>query len=73
MHKPDPSRLRHICNTIKAALLGPPMLAFLPALTLAMFWMGGEPALLVGALGVANPIRRLGGFGGGDRGLAGST
>lgn len=31
-------------------LLGPPVLAFLPAVTLAAYWLGGERALLVAAL-----------------------
>ena len=31
-------------------LLGPPVLAFLPAATLAAYWLGGERALLLAAL-----------------------
>lgn len=34
----------------KAILNGPPMLALLPAITLAAYWLGGEIALLVTAL-----------------------
>lgn len=33
-------------------VLGPPILAFLPALTLATFWLGGEIALLILAIGL---------------------
>lgn len=33
-------------------LTGPPILAFLPALTLGAFWLGGEFALLMAALGL---------------------
>lgn len=33
-------------------LIGPPILAFLPALTLGAFWMGGEFALIMTSLGL---------------------
>ncbi len=33
-------------------LLGPPILAFLPALSLGAFWLGGEEALLFASLGL---------------------
>ncbi|MBY6067995.1 bifunctional diguanylate cyclase/phosphodiesterase [Leisingera aquaemixtae] len=52
-------RLRHFLAT---ALVGPPMLAFLPALTLATFWLGGETALLAVALGLPVLIAAAGGF-----------
>lgn len=35
-----------------AIVTGPPILAFLPALTLAAYWAAGEPALIVVALGL---------------------
>ncbi len=41
-----------IRKALTPILLGPPMLAFLPALTLATYWMGGEVALLIAALGL---------------------
>lgn len=63
MHKPDLSRLRQIRNIIAPVLMGPPMLAFLPALTLAMFWVGGEAALLIGALVLPILFASFGGFG----------
>jgi diguanylate cyclase (GGDEF)-like protein len=37
---------------LAAILFGPPMLAFLPALTLGAFWIGGEAALVAVALGL---------------------
>jgi len=42
--------LRRIRSFLRAQLLGPQILAFLPALTLAAYWVGGETALLVMAL-----------------------
>lgn len=49
MPRPDdaPTRLRMALGTA----LGPPqILAFIPALTLGAFWLGGEPALIATAL-----------------------
>lgn len=63
MHKPDPGRLRQLRNKIAPVLMGPPVLAFLPALTLAMFWLGGEQALLIAALGLPLLFALAGGFG----------
>ena len=63
MHKPDPGRLRQLRNKIAPVLMGPPVLAFLPALTLAMFWLGGEQALLIAALGLPVLFALAGGFG----------
>ncbi|MCV6585474.1 MAG: bifunctional diguanylate cyclase/phosphodiesterase [Marinibacterium sp.] len=40
---------RSLCTRL---LTGPPALAFLPALTLAGYWVGGEQALMVLALGL---------------------
>ncbi|MGR3617017.1 MAG: putative bifunctional diguanylate cyclase/phosphodiesterase [Paracoccaceae bacterium] len=37
---------------LKALLLAPPMLAFLPALTLGAFWFGGEETLIAVSLGL---------------------
>ncbi|MEP2784777.1 MAG: GGDEF domain-containing phosphodiesterase [Pseudoruegeria sp.] len=37
---------------LRSTLSGPQILAFLPAVTLAAFWLGGEPALLACALGL---------------------
>lgn len=54
------SRLRH---SLAPALFGPPMLAFVPALTLTTYWLGGEAALLTVALGVPLMIVATGGFG----------
>ena len=39
-------------NRVKPVLTGPPVLAFLPAITLGAFWLGGEAALVVAALGI---------------------
>ncbi|NUH65668.1 phosphodiesterase [Sulfitobacter sp. S0837] len=43
------SGLTHMRRSLAAALTGPPALAFLPALTLAAFWFGGETALIFAA------------------------
>lgn len=51
-----------IRNKIAPVLLGPPILAFLPALTLATFWLGGEVALLTVALGLPVLFAAMGGF-----------
>lgn len=53
-----------IRRKIAPVLLGPPMLAFLPAITLATFWLGGEVALLTVALGLPVLFAALGVFGG---------
>ena len=52
-----------IRRKIAPVLLGPPVLAFLPAVTLATFWLGGEVALLTVALGMPVLFAALGVFG----------
>ncbi|WP_245231194.1 putative bifunctional diguanylate cyclase/phosphodiesterase [Parasedimentitalea huanghaiensis] len=52
-----------IRSKIAPVLLGPPVLAFIPALTLAMFWLGGEVALLSVALGLPIVFAAMGAFG----------
>lgn len=49
-------------------LTGPPILAFVPALVLGAFWLGGEAALLVVALGLPLAFAALGVFGGAHAG-----
>lgn len=52
MSLPFPSMPRRLQARARAALTGPGILAVLPALVLAGFWLGGEGALLLIALGV---------------------
>lgn len=54
--------LARLRQTLAPALFGPPVLAFLPALTLATYWLGGEAALLSVALGLPVLIAAVGGF-----------
>ena len=54
--------LARLRQTLAPALFGPPVLAFLPALTLATYWLGGEVALLSVALGLPVLIAAAGGF-----------
>ena len=63
MLKPNSDLLMRIRNKIAPVLLGPPILAFLPALTLATFWIGGEIALLSIALGLPVLFAATGAFG----------
>ncbi|MEX0301240.1 MAG: putative bifunctional diguanylate cyclase/phosphodiesterase [Leisingera sp.] len=55
--------LARLRQTLAPALFGPPVLAFLPALTLATYWLGGEAALLSVALGLPVLIALTGGLG----------
>ncbi|WP_264212223.1 putative bifunctional diguanylate cyclase/phosphodiesterase [Leisingera thetidis] len=55
--------LARLRQSLAPALFGPPVLAFLPALTLATYWLGGEVALLSVALGLPILIAAAGGFG----------
>ncbi|WP_037253466.1 putative bifunctional diguanylate cyclase/phosphodiesterase [Roseobacter sp. SK209-2-6] len=54
--------LKRIRTRLAPSLFAPPILAFLPALTLATFWFGGEAALLWVALGVPLIFAALGAF-----------
>ncbi|MFC3614602.1 putative bifunctional diguanylate cyclase/phosphodiesterase [Lutimaribacter marinistellae] len=45
-------RLRSVFDSLLPILTGPAILAFLPALTLGAFWLGGEVALLMTSLGL---------------------
>ncbi|MDJ0822648.1 MAG: GGDEF domain-containing phosphodiesterase [Paracoccaceae bacterium] len=46
------ARLRGYRTMVQHALTGPQSLAFFPALSLAAYWLGGEPALIAAALGL---------------------
>jgi diguanylate cyclase (GGDEF)-like protein len=54
--------LYRIRTRLAPALFAPPILAFLPALTLATFWVAGEAALLWVALGIPLIFAAFGGF-----------
>ncbi len=54
-------RLRYVLLTVLAV---PQVLAFVPALCLAAFWLGGETALLVAALGLPLAFSTASRFGG---------
>lgn len=45
------SRLAALRAQVQRALQGPHVLAFIPAIALAAFWIGGEPLLVAAALG----------------------
>ncbi len=62
MTKSNSGRFNRIRARLAPALLAPPILAFLPALTLATFWLGGEAALLWVALGIPLIFAAFGGF-----------
>ena len=47
-----PERLRNLRNQITTWCSGPHILAFVPALCLGAFWLGGEMALMLVALGL---------------------
>lgn len=52
MSLPTEDPLRRLRRQSLEILSGPPVLAFLPALTLAAFWLGGEAALVLTSLGL---------------------
>ena len=62
MTKSNSGRFNRIRARLAPALLAPPILAFLPALTLATFWLVGEAALLWVALGIPLIFAAFGGF-----------
>ncbi|MFP4327883.1 MAG: diguanylate cyclase, partial [Paracoccaceae bacterium] len=57
-----PSSLAPLRLGLRRALSGPQLLAFIPALALAAFWLGGEGALVVVALGLPVLYAVVGGF-----------
>lgn len=63
MPMPAPGPLTRFQSRIIPVLTGPPILAFLPALTLGAFWLGGEPALLLTSLGLPLFFAFAGAFG----------
>ncbi|WP_425099963.1 putative bifunctional diguanylate cyclase/phosphodiesterase [Tropicibacter sp. S64] len=56
------ARLGNMRLALRRSLFGPQALAFLPAAALAAFWLGGEPLLLVTALGLPLLYFLSGGF-----------
>ena len=52
MKYPSTRFLQRIKTLMSQAVFGPAALAFLPALTLGTFWLGGEVALIAAALGL---------------------
>ncbi len=56
--------LSRLQNRFIPVLTGPPVLAFLPAITLGAFWLGGEQALIVASLLLPLFFALLGAFGG---------
>jgi len=52
MPQPSFGLLSRLQKQLLSVLLGPPILAFLPALTLGAFWLGGEFALILTSLGL---------------------
>ncbi|SFU00658.1 putative bifunctional diguanylate cyclase/phosphodiesterase [Sedimentitalea nanhaiensis] len=64
MSKQPSGPLTRLQNRIIPVLTGPPILAFLPAVTLGAFWLGGEQALVVASLLLPLGFALLGAFGG---------
>ena len=62
MNFPYSRLLQRVRDGISQVVFGPPMLAFLPALTLGAFWFGGEKALVAVALGLPLTFALLSGF-----------
>lgn len=57
-----PNSATEFKDRVIAALSGPQMLTFMPAICLASFWFGGEPALVIIALSIPVIWAMLGGF-----------
>ncbi|MBK0327593.1 phosphodiesterase [Rhodobacteraceae bacterium F11138] len=64
MINPPSGPLTRLQNRFIPVLTGPPVLAFLPAVTLGAFWLGGETALVVASLLLPLLFAILGAFGG---------
>lgn len=62
MHRQLSYRFQSLRYQLRRILIGPQSLAFLPALALAAFWLGGEAWLLGVALALPVLIGTLGGF-----------
>lgn len=62
MSLPAPSLLTRLRQTVLPILLGPPVLAFLPAITLGAFWLWGEAALVITSLGLPLLFAFVGAF-----------
>ncbi|MCT4555953.1 MAG: GGDEF domain-containing phosphodiesterase [Pelagimonas sp.] len=57
------ARFGELKSTLRRGMRGPQALAFLPALALAAFWLGGEAMLIIVALGLPLLLVSLGEFG----------
>ena len=66
-----PRRVQSILDDLARVLIGPQILAFLPALTLAAYWYGGEALLLIVAILIPGVFAVAGMYSG--TGPAGST
>ncbi|MFD3190992.1 putative bifunctional diguanylate cyclase/phosphodiesterase [Sedimentitalea sp. HM32M-2] len=64
MKHPQSGKLTRLQNRFIPVLTGPPILAFLPAITLGAFWLGGEKALVVASLTLPLLFAVVGVFGG---------
>lgn len=62
MPMPPAGRLTRVRHQILSVLTGPPVLAFMPAVTLGAFWLGGETALIVTSLGLPLLFAATGAF-----------
>ena len=62
MNNAPTGSLARFRNRVGPILAGPPVLAFLPAVTLGSFWLGGETALIVAALCLPVVFALIGGF-----------
>jgi diguanylate cyclase (GGDEF)-like protein len=62
MQLPKSSPMNRLRNRILPILMGPPILAFLPALTLGVFWLWGEAALVIVSLGLPLLFAFVGAF-----------
>lgn len=67
MSKPPVAPQPRVVAALSDLFAGPPILAFLPALTLGAFWLGGEFALLMTSLGLPLLLAIAGAWRGTDR------